>query len=167
MTSWLTKLRISAALDADSKQPASLRRKISASAQLRGFEADLTALDRTLRQNPPRPQAPPGLHRLIMQAVRAAEGSAAAPRGLAILRWVAAPAVAMLAMAVVWLALRSPARPPAQGSQSLDAAATALEMGGQLPQTVPAAVVAPLSGELEKLNRDLDNTAQFLLASLP
>jgi hypothetical protein len=28
-------------------------------------------------------------------------------------------------------------------------------------------VVAPLSDELERLNRDLDNTAQFILASLP
>jgi hypothetical protein len=32
---------------------------------------------------------------------------------------------------------------------------------------VPSAVISPLSNELEQLNRDLNNTAQFLLASLP
>ena len=102
-----------------------------------------------------------------MQAVREAERPEAAPAGLAFLRWVAAPVVAALALAAVWLALRGPVAPPAQGTQSLAAATTALEMSGQLAQTVPSAVVAPLSDELARLNRDLDNTAQFILASLP
>ena len=40
-------------------------------------------------------------------------------------------------------------------------------MGDQMVRTMPSAVVAPLSDELERLNRDLDKTAKFLLASLP
>jgi hypothetical protein len=40
-------------------------------------------------------------------------------------------------------------------------------MGGQVARAVPTAVVSPLADELEKVNRDLNSTAQFLLASLP
>jgi hypothetical protein len=167
MKSWFTKLRISAALDAGHKLSASLRRNIGSSEQLRGVEEEMTALDCALKQASPRPQAPPGLHRSIMQAVRVAERPQAAPGGLAFLRRVAAPLVAALALVAVWQTLRGPVAPPTQGTQSLAAATTALEMSGQLAQTVPSAVVAPLSDELARLNRDLDNTAQFILASLP
>jgi len=167
MKSWFTKLRISAALDAGHKLSASLRRNIDRSEQLQSIEDEMTALDRALKQCPPKPQAPPGLHRSIMQAIRVAERPAAAPAGLAFLRWVAAPVAAALALAAVWLALRGPVVPPTQGTQSLAAATTAWEMSARLAQTVPSAVVAPLSDELARLNRDLDNTAQFILASLP
>jgi len=102
-----------------------------------------------------------------MRALRTANRPTATRQGLAFPRWVAAPVVAALALAAVWQMPRGPARPPAQGTRSLAAAATALEMSSQLAQTVPSAVVAPLSDELERLNRDLDNTAEFILASLP
>jgi hypothetical protein len=167
MKSWFTKLRISAALDDGYKPSASLRRNIDRSERLQSFEDEMAAVDRALKQCPPKPQAHPGLHRSIMQAVRAAERPAAAPAGLVFLRWAAAPVVAVLALVAVWLALRGPAVPPTQATQSLAAARTALEMSGQLAQTMPSAVVAPLSDELARLNQDLDNTAQFILASLP
>ena len=167
MKSWFTKLRISAALDAGDKLPASVHQSIGGSEQLQRFEQETTALDRALKQAQPKPQAPPGLHRSIMQAVREAEHPLAAPGGLAFLRWVVAPVVAMLALVAVWQVLRSPVAPSSQGTQSLAGAATALEMSGQLARTVPSAVVAPLTDELKRLNRDLDNTAQFILASLP
>lgn len=167
MKSWFTKLRISAALDAGHKVSAALRRNINRSEQLRGAEEEMTALDHALKQSPPKPQVPPGLHRSIMQAVRGVERPQAAPGGVGFLRWVVAPVVTALALVAVWLTLRGPAVPSTQGTQSLAAATTALEMSGQLAQTVPSAVVAPLSDELARLNRDLDNTAQFILASLP
>jgi hypothetical protein len=84
-----------------------------------------------------------------------------------VLRWVAAPLVAAVVLVVIWQGLRGPIAPPSKGTQSLAAATTALEMGGQLAQAAPSAVVAPLSDELARLNRDLDNTARFILASLP
>jgi hypothetical protein len=167
MKSWFTKLRISAALDAGHKLSASLRRNIDSSEQLLGAEQELKALDRALKRAPPRPQAPPGLHRSIMQAVRVADRTQAEPRGVAVLRWVAAPLVVAVVLVVIWQGLRGPIAPPSKGTQSLAAATTALEMGGQLAQAAPSAVVAPLSDELARLNRDLDNTAQFILASLP
>jgi hypothetical protein len=167
MKSCFTKLRISAALDDGCKPSASLRRNINRSEPLQSFEDEMTAVDRALKQCPPKPQAPPGLHGSIMQAVRAVERPAAAPAGLAFLRWAAVPVAAALALVAVWLAMRGPAAPPSQATQSLAAATTALEMSGQLAQTMPSAVVAPLSDELARLNQDLDNTAQFILASLP
>jgi len=167
MKSWFTKLRISTALDAGHKLSVSLRRSIDSSEQLLGAEQEMKALDSALKQAPPRPQAPPGLHRSIMQAVRAAERTQADPRGLVFLRWMVAPLVAALALVAVWQGLRGRVAPPSKGAQSLAAATTALEMGGQLAQAAPSAVVAPLSDELARLNRDLDNTAQFILASLP
>jgi hypothetical protein len=167
MKSWFTKLRISAAVDDGHKPSASLRRNIDGSEQLQSFEDELKAVDRALKQCTPKPQAPAGLHRSIMQAVRTAERPAAAPAGLAFLRWAAAPVAVALALVAVWLTLRGPAVPPTQATQSLAAATTALEMSGKLAQTMPSAVVAPLSDELARLNRDLDNTAQFILASLP
>jgi len=167
MMTWFTSYRISAALDSGHKPSASLRESINRSEEVQGLELDMTALDRALRQERPEPQTPPGMHRSIMRAVRVAQRPEAAPHELAVLRWVAATVVAALVVMAVWPGLRGPRRPPAQGRQSLAAATTALELSSQLAQTVPPAVVAPLSDELERLNRDLDNTAQFILASLP
>ena len=167
MKSWIAKLRISMALDADQPSSAWLRRRPSASAELRGIEQEMLALDRALKEAAPRAEAPGSLHQSIMQAVRAANRPAAAPRQPSMLRWVPVPVFAvMLVLGVLWV-LQSPVRPPAQTAQPLAAATTALNLGNQMVRTMPSAVVAPLSDELERLNRDLDKTAQFLLASLP
>jgi len=74
------------------------------------------------------------------------------------------PAGAALAMLVVWCSYQPP---ETHESKSLIAAASALEVGGQVTHTLPSAVVAPLSDELQGLNQDLDNAAQYLLASMP
>jgi hypothetical protein len=167
MKAWIAKLRISMALDADQPPSAWLRRKSSASAELRGIEQELMALDRALKETAPRAEAPASLHQSIMQAVRAANRPAAAPRQPNILRWVPVPVFAvMLVIGVLWV-MQSPVRPPVQTAQPLAAATTALQLGNQVVRTMPTAVVAPLSDELARLNQDLDKTAQFLLASLP
>ncbi len=167
MKSWFTNLRISSALEAVHKLLGVARRNLSGPEQLYAVEKELAALDRALNRDVPSTEAPPGLHGSIMRAVRVAQRSEAAPGGRAAALWLAAPVGAALVLMAGWLALRGPAPPPARGTHSLAAATTALEMSGQLAQTVPSAVVAPLSDELERLNRDLDNTAQFILASLP
>jgi hypothetical protein len=64
-------------------------------------------------------------------------------------------------------AARGPVRLPAQHTEQLSVPITALQVGGEMARAVPSAVVNPLADELNNLNRDLDNTAQFLLASLP
>lgn len=168
MRSWFTKFRISAAMDGGQKPAAGAQRRISVSDELRGFEQEMTALDRALKQTAPKPQAPPSLHGSIMRAVRAAEHPVAEARGgLTFLRWLPVPVVAVLALLVVWHVTRGPVRVPMQDTQSLTVATTALEMGSQMAHAMPSAVVSPLADELEKVNRDLNSTAQFILASLP
>jgi hypothetical protein len=168
MKAWFAELRISAALDSGRMPATWSQRKTDVSDELRGFEQEMTALDRALRQTAPKPHAPPSLHGSIMRAVQAAERPVANARGgLAFLRWLPVPVVAVLALMVVWLAGRGPVRPPVQDTQSLAVATTAFQVGGQMARALPSAVVNPLADELNKINLDLNNTAQFLLASLP
>jgi hypothetical protein len=145
MKSWFAKMRLSAAPGED----------------------PLAAVDAELRATAPKARVPAPLHRSIMRAVRSAERPAADLRRLVFLRWMAVPAGAALALLVVWHSLRHPASPQNQETQSFNAAAGALEMGGQIARAVPSAVVAPLSHELQGLNQDLDKAAQHLLASMP
>jgi hypothetical protein len=156
MKAWFARWRVSVALNADpsSERPSDL-------------DQEMTALDRALKETAPKLQAPPSLHRSIMQAVRATEQRPSVSAGFSFLKWLPAPALVTLALLVAWYAQRGPVRPPAPNPQSLAAAITALKMGGQMAQSMPSAVVAPLADELARVNRDLNNTAQFLLASLP
>ena len=134
---------------------------------MKGWFAKMTELDRALKETAPRAQAPASLHRSIMQAVRAAERPAPAAHVFGFLKWLPAPALVAVALLVAWHVQRGPVRPPAPDRQSLATATSALEMGGQMAQSMPSAVVAPLAAELEKVSQDVGNTAQFLMASLP
>jgi hypothetical protein len=167
MKAWFARVRISVALKAGPRPSGSLQQTMNSSEQAGDLEQEMMALDRALKETAPKRQAPPSLHRSIMLAVRAAKRPSAAPRGLSFLKWFPAPALVALALLVAWHVQRGPVRPPTPDPQSLAAATTALEMGGQMAQAMPSAVVAPLADELARLNRDLNNTAQFLLASLP
>ena len=168
MREWFAKMRISAALDGGRTPAAWPQRTTSVSDELRDFDREMAALDRALRRTAPRPHGPPSLHSSIMRAVRqAARPAVKTWRAWAFLRWVPAPVVGALGLMIVLSAARGPARPTVQATQSLAVATTALKAGGEMARAVPSAVVSPLTDELTKLNRDLDNTAQFLLASLP
>jgi hypothetical protein len=168
MKAWLANLRISLALDSSQRPAAQEQRRQHDPAELRGFEQDMTALDRGLKQTVPSPHAPPSLHGSIMRAVRTAERPAAeSRRELVFLRWLPWSVAAVLVVMAVWYVARGPERLPARDAQSLAVATSAFEMGGQVARAVPTAVVSPLADELEKVNRDLNSTAQFLLASLP
>ena len=160
-------MSISAALDAGRQPSAWLQTEASSSDELRAFEQEMRALDHALRQTAPKPEAPASLHYSIMQAVRTADRPAAATREPSILRWAPLPVLGVTVLLAACWFLYIPGRQSAHPPQSLAAATAALELGGQITRTVPSAVVAPLSDELERLNRDLDSTAQFLLASLP
>ncbi len=92
MKVWFTKAKISSALDAGQQPSAWLRRSISGSDELRGFERELTTLDRALKQTVPRLETPPSLHGSIMRAVRAAHHAAPAQRAPSVLRWLPVPA---------------------------------------------------------------------------
>jgi hypothetical protein len=163
MKSWIAKFRISAALDAGKPVPRRLRHIIAGSDELRRFEHTTAVLDRALRQET-LPETPPWLHNSIMGAVCAAESPTRARR-LA-WRWLAGPAVAALAFMGVWFAIqRIP--PPDRLDPPLAIATTTLEMSNEMAQQAPTVMLTPLAQELEGLKLDLDNTTQFLLASLP
>jgi hypothetical protein len=161
MKSWLAKFRISAALDAGKPLPASLRRAIAADPDLERFARRTQSFGQSLRSPPP---AEPALHDSIMRAVRVAARQEQ-PRRASWAKWVAAPAsIAALAMVCFWISFHRPA--PA-GGQSMDGAVMVLEMSEKMPHTMPSLVMAPLDDEWARVNRDLQNTKEILLASFP
>jgi len=135
----------------------------------------LQSLDTTLRSGRPESKPPPGLRSAILDEVRAhrngsrqrAEGR---PWSLG-LRWLPAPAFAALTLLTVWWAVHRPSLPAVHPAHSnptpLIAVGAALHVGEDTTRTLPPAVVAPLADELGRVNLDLENTARFLLASLP
>jgi hypothetical protein len=54
---------------------------------------------------------------------------------------------------------------PARGA--FEPAGRALTTSEEMASTVPGTALAPLTEEWQRLNQDLDNTTQFLLATLP
>ena len=170
MTSWLIKFRISAALDASAPSSARFRRKIANSAEARDFESETTALGRALKKPSPAAPMPPTLHSSIMKAVRASGRPDPARPRQAALHWLPAPALAASVLLGVWWTINRSGTlsPPNGGSQpTLAAAPTVVEAGDQMTRALPSAVIAPMTDELDRMSRDLDSTAQFLLASVP
>jgi hypothetical protein len=121
-------------------------------------------LDEALRGSVPASEMPPALHASIMDAVRLAGPPAPPMRKQSIARWLLAPAVALLVCAVwAWHFGSRPAAPHIAFERAGSALATSREMA----RAVPGAALAPLTQEWQRLNQDLDNTTQFLLAALP
>ena len=170
MKKMLTKFRLSNALDdkPDGSLPDHLREAVNASAELKDFSQRAEALDRALRQRPEALPSDASLHQSIMRAVRsnAAEPAPEPMRfGFGLATLTAGLAVAAVA---VWLAVR-PATPGTLAksrAESLAAAQVVIDMGGQLPQSVPS-VVSPLTNELACVDHDIQDTTKFVLAMLP
>jgi hypothetical protein len=170
MKNLLTKFRLSNALDDENRRPVpdSLREKIGAGPEVRDFAQRTAALDRALRRPPAVPPADATLHHSIMRAVRASVPEPAPSR--VPMRIGLATAFASLAVVALWLA----ARPPAPGlraapseAQTMAAAKIVMDIGGEISRSVPGAVVAPLSNELDSVDHDISDTTKFILASLP
>ena len=156
--------RISTALDAARPLTPALQQKLAANDELRRFAQGLSALDHALRDSVPQPEPPPALHASIMRALRMDARPVPSVRKSSILRWLPAPAFAVLVCALcVWhfTSVRSPSR------NAFETASTALAAGGEMARAVPGTALAPLTEEWQRVNQDLDNTAQFLLAALP
>jgi hypothetical protein len=161
MKSWLAKFRISTAMDSGKPLPESLRQKIAADPELERFTRRTEALGRALRSVPP---AQPALHDSIMRSVRNA-ARREEPRRALVSSWLTAAAtVAALTIACGWAIYH---RPATAGRQSLDGAVMVLEMSEQMPNTMPKMVMAPLSDEWARVDHDVQNTTQVLLASFP
>jgi hypothetical protein len=162
---WLfSKYRISTSLDAVEPLPPSLQQKLTADDELRRFAQGLSALHEALKNSVPEPEAPPALHASIIGAVRRVGRPVPAARKPSIARWLPAPAFAALVCALcVWhfTSARTPSR------AVIAHASTALATGGEILRMVPATALGPLTEEWQRLHQDLNNTAEFLLATLP
>ena len=121
-------------------------------------------VEQFLRRSVPQTGMPPGLHGSIMRAVQTSGPPLPAERKASLGSWV--PVLAVVALiGTVWawhLGLR-----PAPTPSAFERAGTALATSREMARAVPATALAPLNEEWRRLNQDLDNTAQFLLASLP
>ncbi len=174
MKTLFAKFKISSALDESKSQTTEPGE--AGSPEVRSFGESLRSLDQRLKDSRPRDGAPEGLHGSVMRAVRQTaqeRATQAEPKAASWFRpaWLAAPALVLLALATVWWFNRgtAPDQPtvavgPAQ--PSIAGAAELLEVGGQA-QKATAVALSPLSAEAEFLKQDLQNVAEFLLASLP
>jgi len=160
MKKWLTKLRISAALDAGKPLPESLRQQIASDPELERFVHRTQFLDSRLRA----PKlADPDLHNDIMRAVRASRRTQSRPSPS--FYWLLASG-AGAAIAIVCLFITRPRNAP-PANVSMDAPITVLEMSEQMPAAMPDAVMAPLSNEWVRVDHDVRKTTEILAASLP
>jgi hypothetical protein len=162
MKTWFAKFRISSALDGETPLPPGWQESTARNAEVRRFAETSQALHRALKSGPKAPELPAFLHESIMRAVTGAAGPRIPPSPWLALRWLPVPALAVLLAAGFWWSLR---RAPAP--QPLAPASAVLEAGQDMTRTVPAAVMAPLSDEWQRVNRDVRHTTQFLWASLP
>jgi hypothetical protein len=174
MKSWLLKFKISSALDDRKPLPPTLESAINRSEEARRFAADSKTLEQRLKQQLPKPQAPPSLHSGIMRSVRAAAHAPEPDNQISWMRWIPVSALALLVVLGALAAIHfspnhvsnsttaKPAPPP-----SLATAGSALELGSDMLRDAPAAAMSPLVAEARHLNTDLTNAKEFLLATLP
>lgn len=124
----------------------------------------LSPLEASLKSSITRPEPPTAHAESIMRAVRATGSPAPHAAARASWRWAPLPVLALtLLVAIVWVVSRS----PRTAAPDLRAAGSMLEAGPALAQYLPESVLMPLSEEWASLDHDLDDTAEFLLATLP
>jgi hypothetical protein len=129
-------------------------------------------IDRQLREDAGVRSAPADLHDFIMNAVQREAVAPAIPRSS---RGVFLPlALTLLPIGAVCIAFglflprhnHRQTVPPSNVSVALSAPGAALEFRENVAATLPSALT-PLSDELARVQRDLDRTADFILASVP
>ena len=157
------RFRISNALDSKEPLSAGLQSKISNSPELQDFSQSAVEVDRSLR-NELQSDSPPWLHASIMNAIKTGARRAERKHYFPKLRRCAF-GICVLAIAFgVWFSLNRLA--PTQ-SVSMAGVTDALDFRVEIKDTIPDVQVSSLSDELERLNHDLDNATQTLLAALP
>lgn len=171
MKTLLTKWKISNTLDGRKPLPPAVERSVAQSEELRRFAKNSADLDRAFKKSRPEPQTSAGLHAAIMRAVRAAEPTAAFDWQALWPRLVPATVLALLVVLGIFGATHfsreRAARSQPVGPSSFADASSAVETGGKLVRELPEAALSPLNDEMLRLNRDLANAQEFLLASLP
>jgi len=126
-------------------------------------------VDRVLRADrPAMAAADAGLHDSIMRSVRAARRLQEPRRELALGWWLSGALAAAVAAAVLWhprpVVSREPQKMAVVTETEMAAApGAALELGAQ----APALIMAPLSNELARVDKDVQSATAVLLESFP
>lgn len=171
MNTWLTKWRMSNAIDDCGSFPPAVKTALAQSAELRQFAEDAAALELALTNSRPVPARSPALHAAIMRAIQSAEPARACAWPEYRSRLIPAAALALLLLLGVFGAgrftKRSEVISPPGNSTAIAVAGTALETGCQLVRAMPDAALSPLNNERLWLDRDLASAQEFLLANLP
>jgi len=178
MKNLLLKFKISSSLNRGVSLSPFWREQVSASPELQSFAQSALELDRKLRQ-PAGPDAsalPPTLHAGIMRAVRRSQPAASAGAAPAfsvlpaVLRWGLATAMGLALAVGGWQAFfhrdatTTPTVAGVEAGLALPAIGPAM---AQLATDGMAMLNLPMTRQVEGFSRDLRETAQFLLASLP
>jgi hypothetical protein len=159
----LRKFKLSNALD---ESPAkSGPSSVSDSEEIREFRKVIATLGEQLKAEQPPVEVPQAMHDSIMSAVRR-NRPAAARREVAVARWWPAACAVLMASGICWL-MQQPAELARSDHKSLNAAASALQMGSEMPPAITSAAMAPLSSELDHVSQDIGNVTEFVLAALP
>jgi hypothetical protein len=132
------------------------------------------ALQTALRGSAPRSGFPSELHDSIMNAVHSAhQAEITSISGSEIFRrlikvsWLPVGAFAGLVLLGALLTIHHRTAATNQKLQPISEISNAFATSQELVASLPSVAVGPLSDELNKVNRDLDRTAEFLLATLP
>jgi hypothetical protein len=138
------------------------------------FQNSDETLESALRGSPPRTEFPPDLHDSIMRAVHAADRAERSElSSIGIFQrfikvgWIPVTGFVGLVLLGVMLSIHNHPVATTQNPQPLAELSQAFTTGQELMDSLPSVTVGPLSDELDKVNRDLDRTAEFLLATLP
>ncbi len=160
----LRKFKLSSALD---ESPAKARpSSVTDPEEIREFRKAISTLGEQLKAEQPQLEVPQEMHDCIMSAVRRNRPATVA-REVALVRWWPAAACAVLtASGICWL-VQQPADLARSEHKSLNAAASALQMGSEMPPVITSAAMAPLSSELDHVSQDIGNVTEFVLAALP
>ena len=175
MKTLYSKFKISAALD--ESKPHAAQPGDAESSEVRRFGESLRPLDQQLRDSRPHDEVPEELHASVMRAVRQAaheRTTEVEQQGVPWFRpaWLAAPALALLAVAAVWWVSQkqTPDQPMVAAvsvQPSIIGVTELLGASEHAVEKVAAVAMSPLSAEVELLKQDLQNAREFLLASLP
>jgi len=155
--------RISNALDTKEPLSPALRGNIANSDELKVFSRWAAEVDQSLRNEVPQSDSPTWLHGSVMNAIRAEERAVERKDYFPALRQFALGACVVAIGFGIWGSLNRPA--PTQPA-SIAGVVDALDFRNEINETIPKVQVS-LSDELERLNHDLDNATQTLIATLP
>jgi hypothetical protein len=174
----IAKFKILAALDRGAALSAFWRRRVAATPELERFSESARQLDGLLRQpaGAGALEPPADLQACIMRAGRQERPSgrvSARARGLEgwapALGWGLAAALFLGAGLGAWLVFRPTGSGPFPwaGARAAGPLPTVAPLVEQVARSGAAMLSQPMNRQLEELSRDLNETAQFLLASLP